>query len=386
MRSLLFRQTDHRDLTWSDVYGDAPSAPAGVRGALRLAPVYSAVTLIADLWSTAPMYLVKIGADATVPAKLPTWLRQPDPFISRFDWRCQLVASLKLRGNAYGRYDGTYLRWLHPDWVQVDESNPLLPRYYVNGRPTQLVERGGDLVHVREFSQPGSVKALSPIANFADDLDTAALARSFGRRWFSKSAIPPAILSVKTERYPANKLVEARDDFVRAAQDGKPVALPGEWNWQKVSISPEEAQFLQTIKASATVIASIFRVPPEDIGGETGSSRTYGNREADAERLNVRTLMPISARLTEALRPILGEDEEVRVDLDALAQPGEKEKAEAERAQLENGSLMLEELRARYGRRQMTAAEEKAWIDRYRIKRAASESQATSVSVTKEAV
>lgn len=387
--SLFTQEVETRDLTWSDVYGAATPSQIGPDGVLRLAPVYSAVGLIADQFATAKVGVEEERGDGSDPIALPDFLRDPDPFLDPIDWKFQLVTSLKLRGNAYGLTDPArrYVRWLHPDWVTVTETRALNPVYRLFGKQIDPVKRGGSLVHVREFVQPGSVLGLSPIKQFMADFDQAGLARDFGRKWFRNAAVPPSILSAKDARIPAARLKEARDDFIEATKDGKPVALPGEWNWQKVTLTAEEAQFLNTIKASATTIASIFRVNPEDIGGEVGSSRTYGNREADAERFIVRTLFPLGQRVAEGLGNLLPPGQSIRFDFDGLAQPGQLESARADTEELRNGTLTLPEARRRRGRRPLTEREVEDWQAWYSTQKSQSEAIAESVStsITKEA-
>ena len=266
--------------------------------------------------------------------------------------------------------------------MQIDESIPLQPKYFLLGQEVQLVKHGGSLLHIPEFVQPGRVKGISPIQQFMDLFDGAAAAAQYGRTWFKNASIPPAILSTKADRVGADVLREARDDFVAAAKTGLPVALPGEWNWTRISVTPAEAQFLETIKANATTIASIFRVPAEDIGGEAGSSRTYSNREMDQELLNVRTMQPLGTRFGDGVAPLLPTGQKVTVDFDGLAQPGVLESARADSEQLKNGSLTLAELRRSRGRRPLTAQEIAEWQEWYATMR--TESTSSSESITKE--
>lgn len=366
----VFVREERRSLGWADVWGGEP-ASLGALGVTRIAPVFASVSLIADQFSSVPLRVVEDSPDGqTVTVPTPLFLSDPDPFISPMDWTYQLVVSLKLRGNAYGLVDPEhrYVRWLHPDWVTVDESVPMRVRYWVLGQPVQPVKRGGTLLHVREFINPGYVVGLSPIEQFMNTFDVADAAANYGRRWFKNAAVPPAILSTTTPRATAQSLREARDDFIAAANEGKPVALPGEWTWQKVGIAPAEAQFLETIQASATTIASIFRVPAEDIGGAAGSSRTYKNRESDQVLLNVRTLMPLGRRLGLALGDLLPERQRVEFALETLAQPGALENAQIDTQELENGTSTVDEIRVRRGKQPRTQEQIDQWFSWFRTR------------------
>lgn len=373
-----------RDIGSADVWGDGYAAPLGAAGVTRLAPVYGAVSLIADLFSMLPATTgIVMPSGEIEPIVNPPIVRDPNPDLPRSAWRTQYVLSCKLRGNAYGLTDPgrRYVWWLHPDWVQIDETNPMRPRYFVNGTEMRTVKNGGNLIHIREFVNPGSVKGVSPIQHFADTFERANLASAYGRKWFKNAAVPPAILSTTQTRLGADKLREARDDFIEATLEGKPVALPGEWKWDKISIAPQEAQFLETIEASATEIATIFRVPAEDIGGKAGSSRTYSNREMDQELLNVRTLMPVGNRLGEAYEDLLLTGQRVDFEYDYLAQPGQLESARTDSEELRNGTLTLPEARRRRRRRPLSEQEISEWQQWYSTTKSESESMATSVAI-----
>lgn len=381
----LFARPERRDLTTEAVWGPDYNEPIGT--ATAVPAVYGSVRLIGDEWSQATPVVSELKSGEYEPIPLPPIIEDPDPFLSPFEWKFTLVAALKLRGNAFGLVDTgrRFCRWLPAGWVQVDESDPLNPRYTINGKTIDLVKRGGSLIHVREFLQPGSVKGLSPISHFAQTFDTSALARQYGRRWFRNSAMPPAILQAKTSK-PSDRLIEARDDFVAAALEGKPVALPGEWAYQKVTISPDEAQFLATIQATANEVAVIMGVPPEKVGGRAGSSRSYSNVEMDQELFEIETLGGVSARAASALAPLLRPRQRLAFDLSVLKQPGLLERHRATTEQLRNGTLTLSEARRDHGRRALTEAEIEQWQQWFATVKSESESLAHSVaeSIKKE--
>ena len=385
--SLFFK----RDLEWGDVFpgwGPRSSFYRGGDKALRIVAVYAAVSLIADLFATLPQSLYRSINELHKKQSLPAWLANPDPRVGVFTWRYQYVTSLKLRGNAYGlvltgaggRVTG--IRWLHPDKVRVDENDPSGPRYYVNGssQALTLFSQGGNIIHIAEFVQPGSVIGLSPIAYFKQVFETAEYAMGYGHDWFEKSSIPPALLMSKNRLKPG-QAAEAKQLFKDSAADGL-VTLDAEWDYKTLTIAPEEAQFLQTIKATATLIANIFRVAPDDIGGETGSSRTYGNLQDDFERFNVLTMLPTTVRFELALIPLLGPGEFIKCNLDALVRPNLLERSRANTENLRNGSITLWEVRGNEDRPMLTPEEVEFWTEHYLKTRSESESSSLALTVS----
>lgn len=388
--SLLFRRrAEERSVGWSDLYGNAGAAFRSGKNAtaLRLIPVYAAVALIADQFAVLPMTTYKGGPAASVKVETPSFLLKPDARVSVFDWRYQLAVSLKLRGNAYGIVTGSSIKpdgivWVHPDSVQVDESKAT-PVYIIGNERYTAWDQGGKILHIREFVQPGTVVGLSPIAQFVATYETAASAMAYGNDWFKNSAIPSGILRAEKTTLKGGQAKEAKDIFMASTRRKEPVVLDQNWTWQQVSISPDEAQFLQTIKATATQIAAIFRVSPEDIGGEAGSSRTYSNRESDQETFNVRTLLPLTTRVEYGLRVLLPAGEFVKFNMDVLNRPDLLTRSRANTENLKNGSITLPEVRHREDRPPLTAKEIEQWQQWYSTLKSESEStsNATSTSV-----
>ena len=388
--SLLFR----RSLDWGDVYGGSPGW-SGVRfvggkttgPALRVAPVYAAVALIADQFATLPQH-VFVGTDgARRKVDTPDWLRKPDPRVGLLPWLFQYTVSLKLRGNAYGLVftapNGrvAQVKWLHPDKVEVDETDAEGPRYRMsNGKVETLWSQGGRIIHVPEFVQPGSVVGLSPIQQFASTIETATAATEYGRNWFGKNATPTSLMMSK-KRLVQGQAKEAKRLMREAIADGGPVVLDGmEWDYTKLSVTPDEAKFLDTIRATATTIATIFRVPPDDIGGDAAASRTYGNREADAERFNARTLLPHCVRYEQAIGELLSPGEFLKCNLDALVRPSLLDRSRANTENLRNGTLTLPEARAQEDRPPLSAQEIEQWQAWYQTNRTVAETVAETVT------
>ena len=379
-----------RGLDWSDLFPEwGPSSSfVGSKDAMRLVPVFAAVSLIADSFSSMPESCYRGDGTGRKSFAMPAWLAKPDPRLSKFDWSYQFVTSLKLRGNAYGLVLGRSLnpdsiRWLNPDKIRVDEdTEPGVPIYWHDNHPKPLTlhSMGGRLIHIRDFVQPGSVEGLSPIGQFKQVWETAHYAVGYGHDWFEKSAVPPALLTAKT-KLAQGAAAEAKKLFKASAADGL-VTLDSDWDYKTLTIAPNEAQFLETIKASATLVANIFRVPPEDIGGEVGSSRTYGNREADAERFNVRTMLPLVTRYELALSELLPDDAYIKRNMDVLARPSLLDRSRAYSENLKNGTLTLGEARTFEDRPPLTDAEIDFWHEHYRMTHSTSESDATSLALT----
>jgi HK97 family phage portal protein len=386
--SLLFGRTEHRDITWDGFWG-GPRGKQRVEGdrALRVIPVYAAVSLLADSMASMPMQLYKgTGAGRT---RLPDngFLDDPDTSLSTVDWICQLVVSLKLRGNAYGIIAGNghridSIKWIHPDQMAVDESGSY-PVYRWKGGEEELDFRhGGRILHIRDFLVPGKFKGLSPIGVFQNHFETWQAAADYGYEFFESNGIPSGILKNTAATLEREQTRVAKESFMEAMRKPGPVALDKNWDWTKVSVSPQESQFLDTIKATSTQIAAIFRVNPEDIGGETGNSLTYSNREQDQLRINIRTLTPLAVRIEKAFKPLLPPGQFMKFNMDALARPATLDRIRGNNEALKGGQLTQPEVRALEDRPPLTDEEIAFWRENYQTMRTESESTSTSTSTS----
>jgi HK97 family phage portal protein len=385
MSFLFNRRTETRSLSYSDVWGRGTKNADQVAGdfVLRVIPVYSAVSLIADLLATLPLQQYRGTGSARERVDLSPFLNDPDLGMTIVDWIHQLMASLLLRGNAYGMVTRgaadavTNVRWLNPARVSVPEFGDFkvdslnFPDHAVyhlaGGFPVLDIAHGGPILHIRSFRQPAKWKGVSPIAMFQQQFEMWNLASEYGREWFEESGVPTGILKNANSTLDRAQTIVAKESFQAALREPGPVALDKNWDWQQVSLNPDEAQFLNTIKATSTQIAAIYRVDPDDIGGESNSTRKYSNREQDQVRFNVRTLLPWTVRIEAALKPLLPPGNYLKFNLDALARPDLVARVTANQTQLESGQLTLAEVRADEDRPQLSEAEVEFWQKNYSI-------------------
>lgn len=373
--SLLFGRRD-RALTWQDVWGTGGPSPEDVRGerALRVIPVYSAISQIADSLSTMPLaqYRGGPGPERQTMSTPSPIVQRPDPTRERVDWLHQGVGSALLRGNAFGLVTGSWpnpgsVTWLHPDRVHVDETG--VEPMYTLGIPGQSRPARrwplGPILHVPAFTVPGRWVGLSPLELFIMRFETWAMAAGYGHDWFRSNARPSGVLQNLKATLNKKQITAAKDQFTASMSAHEPVVLDQNWSWTELSIKPGEAQFLETIKATSTQIAAIYKLAPEDVGGESGSSKTYSNREQDQARYNVRALLPWIVRFEAAITSLLSRPQYVKFNMDALSRPDLLTRMQAHEVQLRTGLETLEEARGAEDRPPLDDDQIAAWLSRY---------------------
>ena len=373
--SLLFgRRPESRAINYGDVWsrgGDVSSLSASsINAALRLAPVYAATRLIADQFAAAPLRAYRMAPDGSK-SKLP---RQPSLFVtpsasvSLFAWKYQAITSCLLRGNTTGVVTSldangwpAAIEWLNPDKVDIDESGRL-PEFYYNGR---LLDPAS-VVHIPAYVVAGSVVGMSPLAAFKTTIETGLRAQDFGNDWFKNGAVPGGILRNSQQTISAETAEAARSRF-KAATRGRELFVTGaDWDYSTLSVPADEARFIETLKLTSTQIANVYGVPPERVGGETGSSMTYGNREQDSLDLVTFGLRPWLVRFEEALTAIMPRPQYAKFNIDAIVRADLLTRMQAHEIALRIGLETNTEGRDVEDRPPLTDTERQEWLDNYR--------------------
>lgn len=372
----LFRSTENREAaSWEALRtfatGGGPLLGSGTKAALRLIPVYSATSLIADQFSILPLSgYNKIRGRRTLLDPQPGICVNPhvNPVFTRIEWLHQYASSYLLRGNAYGivtavdqRATPTKVAWLDPDRVRVDESTAT-PGYYYNEKLLDI----NTVLHIPWYPQPGSIVGLSPISQFRVQLESGMAANEYSNKWFRNGATPSGHLKYLASTLDPEKSAIAKDRF-KAAVSGNDFFVSGnDWEWKALSVDAEDAQFLQAIKANASQIAAIFHVDPDDIGGESGNSMTYSTLELNQIKFQVRALQPIFTRLEAHMRRLLPGGQYVKFNADAVVRTESKVRAEIHEINLRTGMETQAEGRALEDKEPLSDSEFEAW-KQYRV-------------------
>lgn len=288
--------------------------------AQKCAEVYACVQVVAQDVAKLPLPLyrrLRNGerervADHPV-AKL---LAQPNPWQTGFEWRELMQGHLELRGNAYSRIerDGAgrpVALWpMCPDNVRVMVT-PDQSLVYEWRRPQHLgggtvVLQQDDVLHIRERSDDGIV-GKSRIAQMRESIGLALAMEEHGARLFSNGATMAVALTTdkkftsQEEADRARELFASRYSGLRNAW--KPAILHNGLDVKTLSMTSDDAQFIETRKMQVGVVARAFRVPPHKIGDLTNA--TFSNIEHQALEYVVDSLLPRLRRFEERLNASL---------------------------------------------------------------------------------
>jgi HK97 family phage portal protein len=121
---------------------------------------------------------------------------------------------------------------------------------------------------------------LSPIAAFAATLNTGLYAQAYGNDWFEGGGFPPGQMRNTVQgAITQQQADEIRSRTVASIRDRRPLVTGSDWEYTPITVPPNEAQFIETMRLSATQVANIYGLPPEDVGGNRGNSLTYATVE-----------------------------------------------------------------------------------------------------------
>ena len=364
----LFRRSESRALTYSDVFGVGSQSPllgSSADSALRLVPLFAAQRLIAEQFAATPMHAYAEDASGSRErlAVQPQLIADPSPSRALHTWKFQCISSLLSYGNAYGLIvrrglaDPVGCEWIAPNEVSVDESGSM-PVYYWQGREIDA----NDLVHIPWFTLPGRWVGLSPLRLFKVAFETGASASQTAHDWFANGAIPSAHFKNTAKTLTDEQSTKVKAKY-KAAVDGRDVLVTGsDWDLKTIGVPADEARFIEQAKLTATQIASIYGVPPEEVGGERGSSMTYATVEMDDIKVSSRTMRPWFTRVEDHFNKLLPANQYVKFNIDATIRADTKTRAETHEIGLRTGTLTLDEARRLEDRKPLTPEQKAEWL------------------------
>lgn len=345
---------EKRGVTFESVWGSNGPAggqqkPVTMESSLALGAVNAATSLIADTISTFPLESFRTIKGVVKPMDPePSLVANPSVYGTRIDWVHRCVISMLLRGNAFGlitqRDSFGYplqIEWLHPDEVSIrTDRTDAKAQWFWRGKPLNTE----DFVHIPMNVMPGRVLGISPIRVFANTINTSLAAGRFGLEYFQNGTVPAGMLKTSKRLQPGEADTLQERWRKQARGRGTPV-MDSDLEYQQISIAPEESQFLATIKANATTIATIYHLPPEMVGGDSAKSITYTNVDGWPITVARFAIGPYLSRIELALSGLLPRPQSLKFNMDAFQRPDMAARYASYHLALTDGWMKVDEVR-----------------------------------------
>lgn len=244
------------------------------------------------------------------------------------------MTHLLLWGNAYaqiirnGKGEVLGLYPLMPDRMKVDrdDKGQIFYEYMVSDSDASLGKQGSvkltssDILHIPGLGFDGLV-GYSPIAMAKNAIGMAIATEEYGASFFANGATPSGILEYPGTVKDPQAMRDSWSKGFSGSNSHKVAILEEGMKYTPISISPNEAQFLETRKFQINEIARIFRVPPHMVGDLEKSS--FSNIEQQSLEFVKYTLDPWVARWEQSIvRRLFTEEEKkkyyVKFNVDGL--------------------------------------------------------------------
>ena len=247
------------------------------QGALSLIYAYSAIKVLAETLAHVPLELFQKTDTGNVPqVNHPLYnLVKTRPSInqSSFRWRETMEGHRSGWGNAYS--------WVQRDprtkqiaAIQLLFPDKTMPKALADGTlvyETRIDDQSiripaSDIIHVPGLGYDGLL-GYSPVQIAKESMGLGLAMHDFSGRFFKNGATPKGIIESEVN---TNSLVKWSEEFKLQhggleQSSGTPI-LPKGLTYKQISINPDDALVLETMRFNRTEIAALYRVPAQFVG------------------------------------------------------------------------------------------------------------------------
>ena len=332
--------------------------------AMRFSAFYAAVRIRSQAISTLPLILYKrVGPNkerATNRPLYPILKNSPNKFHTTQEWLEMTSINMDIQGNAYtfvvrnGGGQVEQLMPVHPSRVRIENrvvgierGEEIIERVYiVEGDPKPW--RMSETLHFKDLSVDGVV-GISKIKAARQAIAYGLGLEEYGGRFIANDAAaglvishPSSIGDVGVKRLTAD--VEASR---RGKNKHRMLVLQEGAKVEKITIPPDDAQFLQSRQFSIQEISRFMGVPPHMLSDLSKSS--FNNIEQESLDFLFNTIRPELVKIEQRINKVLlANSEEFFVEFlfDARQRADLASRYEAYSKGLASGFLKLNEVRA----------------------------------------
>lgn len=337
------------------------------RSAMQISAVYACVRVLSEAIASLPLHLYEYTEEGSKvkAVKLPLYRLlhdEPNPEMTSYIFRETLMTHLLLWGNAYaqiirngrGEVVGLYPLMANRMRVDRDENGHIYYEYQMNTSDAPTMKTGTvrlspeEVLHVPGLGFDGLV-GYSPIAMAKNSIGMAMATEEYGASFFKNGANPSGVLSMPGTVKDPEKIRSSWEAGFGGSHKANKVAILEEgMTYTPISISPEQAQFLETRKFQLDEIARIFRIPPHLIGDLEHA--TFSNIEEQSLEFVTYTLEPWLVRWEQSMQRslLLPQEKEnyfIRFNVDGLLRGDYGSRMSGYATGIQNGIYSINDVR-----------------------------------------
>lgn len=338
---------------------------------LLLSAVYRSIDLISSSIASMPILIYQQTGDTRVTQKDHPFYyalnTSPYPYSDAYQARQQMIVHLLTNGNAYARIvkDGRG-RTAGFEVLDASITEPQMLNgekiYYTFITSSQMYDtavtlRDEDVIHIKMFDYQG-LKGISPIQKAMRERIGLGLASQRQQsKVYREGTLLRGILSSEQIFQKEDQLERARkrwkELYSTGGAGGDIAVLDGGWKFNRITLTPEEAQFIESNKFTVDDIGRFYGVPSTLLNNlDNASYNNVENLQIEFLTYNIR---PLAEKIECQLRAKcftnieIAQGYQVEHDLDAFLRADMKSRGEFYRQLFNIAAISPNEIRRREG-------------------------------------
>lgn len=323
--------------------------------ALQISAVFACVELLAQTISTLPLYVYKeMGNGGRTPDKGRLWMllhERPNAWMTPSEFLSAMVVNRMLRGNAYAQIirdsegDPIALVPLSPDQMEVSvTAGGEVYTYYQDGVISVIAPE--NIIHWKGLGN-GYI-GLSKLEYMRATADEAISAQDNASRLYGSYSKPSGVLQTDSALND-EQLSAVFERFKGMSRGGAGLYVVDRGlKYQQLSLTPADAQLLQTRQFSVEEICRWFGVPGVLVGSTATTTWGSGIQQI-VEGFHKFTIGPLCKQLEQALsRRLVGVtdmDTTIEFKLDGFLRTTPEARASFYSTMAQNGAMTRNEIR-----------------------------------------
>ena len=308
--------------------GVQPSAglpPVSVNTAMRHSGVWACLRLRANLISTFPVDVFRrvngIQVEMTPP---PIIVNPGGERVSTEEWLYSTQVDLDRSGNAFGlitqrsgnglpaRIDLVPVRYVS---IRTDQYGQL-ESFHIAGETFAPA----DVWHEKQYTIPGFIVGLSPIAYAAWSIAEYQSIQDFALTWFGGGGVPRGHLKNTMQTLSPTTADAVKAKFKSTVTSGDVFVTGADWEYSMLQAEQTGMEWLEAKRYGITDIARFFDVPADLIEAPPNARGmiTYANQAQRNLQFLLLHLAPAIIRREKALSTLLPKPQYVKFNTDAL--------------------------------------------------------------------